>query len=659
MKKNLGIFQKGILVFLMIVIAIGAVTIVAIAKTSLENLSIIGTEHLINLEYKLVNLQQFDVLTIEKGVSLINSTETESDRISDDLETRHSLLINSKEIITNDSFSEETSITLESELDGVEPMEQVEIWPPSEKTENEVNFPEDEANLLTDDCLGLRAFYIFGTITDYSNDIDLFKITVPEDGVFDIFGIWVTGLPSQDNLHEDLTLFIENTNGEGFFSQLYDSGTDLERQVLLVQVPAGTYYIGVLASTSHGTRYVNEGYGLRLDFYPDLTVYEAPVKVSNTMTYPWNTIGCLVSTFPNGEKYWGTGTLISQYTVLTSAHMLYDSSKGGEAVSVEFSPGQYQETPGGEIIRPYGSGTTDIIDVDNYYINYERSSYDIAAAHFSEPFLDLTEFLSVQDLGYISDSANFTGYPAVSEGEYTSNSMWSSYGENIWRSSYLSVTDAYSAKGSSGSLAWVYEQDTETYKIAGILSTGSYFYTAAAINCTYAIGIDLRDWKYWVPEAERGIKGYIEFEGKEPGDKYWAWVIITHQDMGATSWNFTLEYDGAFQFDDIENGNYTLQIQKRGYLTRQIKDVFVQDNVLIISDIDNPIIMWAGDSDYKTGVDTGDLARAIASLGLVEGDEGYNGVYDFNDENGVDTGDLALVIKNLGLTSDDYPDWIW
>jgi len=67
-----------------------------------------------------------------------------------------------------------------------------------------------------------------------------------------------------------------------------------------------------------------------------------PDPVADTKVAPYKFIGLLKMTFPNGKKYFGTGTVIAKsnendsHYVLTCAHNLYDSEDGGKATKIEF-----------------------------------------------------------------------------------------------------------------------------------------------------------------------------------------------------------------------------------------------------------------------------------------------------------------------------------
>ncbi|WP_020475574.1 trypsin-like serine peptidase [Zavarzinella formosa] len=63
-------------------------------------------------------------------------------------------------------------------------------------------------------------------------------------------------------------------------------------------------------------------------------------QVTNTTVAPFDGVGLLEMTFPNGKVYTGTGTLIDGTHVLTAAHNLFDNRDGGKATKITFTPAQ-------------------------------------------------------------------------------------------------------------------------------------------------------------------------------------------------------------------------------------------------------------------------------------------------------------------------------
>lgn len=66
--------------------------------------------------------------------------------------------------------------------------------------------------------------------------------------------------------------------------------------------------------------------------------------VDNPSGFPYCTIGFLEGEFPNGERTYGTATMISKNLAITSAHVIYNSEKGGIAQDLVFIPGLSKNT---------------------------------------------------------------------------------------------------------------------------------------------------------------------------------------------------------------------------------------------------------------------------------------------------------------------------
>jgi len=63
------------------------------------------------------------------------------------------------------------------------------------------------------------------------------------------------------------------------------------------------------------------------------------IRVTDTETYPWNTVGFIGNTYPSANSYRGSGAIVSPYMVLTAGHMVYNwDDEGGYVSSFNFSP---------------------------------------------------------------------------------------------------------------------------------------------------------------------------------------------------------------------------------------------------------------------------------------------------------------------------------
>lgn len=84
-------------------------------------------------------------------------------------------------------------------------------------------------------------------------------------------------------------------------------------------------------------------------------------RVTPTTEFPWNTMGQLIMTFPNGKTYSGTGVLVDPQHVLTAAHNLFGNDIGGWAKEVWFIPARDGDD------RPYGTMPAKTIFVTEEY----------------------------------------------------------------------------------------------------------------------------------------------------------------------------------------------------------------------------------------------------------------------------------------------------
>lgn len=62
--------------------------------------------------------------------------------------------------------------------------------------------------------------------------------------------------------------------------------------------------------------------------------------VTNTYLYPYRAIAFLEITWSNGQTTIGTGFFVGPDQVVTNAHVIYNNSRGGEAVNITVTPGK-------------------------------------------------------------------------------------------------------------------------------------------------------------------------------------------------------------------------------------------------------------------------------------------------------------------------------
>jgi V8-like Glu-specific endopeptidase len=185
-------------------------------------------------------------------------------------------------------------------------------------------------------------------------------------------------------------------------------------------------------------------------------------RVTDTETYPWNTIGYVGNRYASGRAYRGSGAIVTPYMVLTAGHMVYDwSTEGGYTGSMTFSPGQRQLAAGGAVTRPYGQFTASRWETNGNYIDALRTNpgfqfdYDYGAVFFDTSFASIglrTYMPVVFDVAPLS--IHLAGYPLSVQGEANSQAMWHSFGDVISVTDRIIYYDADTTGGNSGGPVW-------------------------------------------------------------------------------------------------------------------------------------------------------------------------------------------------------------
>ncbi|MEH6954566.1 hypothetical protein, partial [Neobacillus drentensis] len=164
--------------------------------------------------------------------------------------------------------------------------------------ESEANNGTDQANVISNNFTGNLGYYIYGKINNYYYDLDYYKFTVPSDGQFDLMGVWLDDYYG-NGWEDDLAIGLEDQNGNtimyGSLRNLSSGGTYKYINTFLKQ---GTYYIVAFQSSSYRYLYVDQPYGLIMNFSPSQTQtpytlsfnsqggsYVAPVTANSGSTF--------------------------------------------------------------------------------------------------------------------------------------------------------------------------------------------------------------------------------------------------------------------------------------------------------------------------------------------------------------------------------------
>ncbi len=199
--------------------------------------------------------------------------------------------------------------------------------------ETEPNNTIYEANLVNDNYYGQVYYYIVGTITDNSFDLDYFRFDVTQSGTFDMIGFWF-GDYFMQGLEDDLVIALVDENDDVIkWSQEINPGPD-GFQLLVCHVDPGTYYILVFQISDSGYKYIGEEYLIIVEFYADddscvVSTPQRPTGPADGTTntsYTYSTGGSSCSAGHNVEYRfdWGDGTY-SNWSISTDANKTWNA----------------------------------------------------------------------------------------------------------------------------------------------------------------------------------------------------------------------------------------------------------------------------------------------------------------------------------------------
>lgn len=131
--------------------------------------------------------------------------------------------------------------------------------------------------------------------------------------------------------------------------------------------------------------------------------------VDDTTASPYRNICFLESTFPDGTKMRGSGTLVYFDVVLTAAHVIYSHDHGGWATSVEVVPGMKNYTT-----RPLGATIATQLNSNTEWTQNKNYEWDWAMVDLK------SSFSTWQLFGYYKDYSKQNGTTVTTIGYPTS-----------------------------------------------------------------------------------------------------------------------------------------------------------------------------------------------------------------------------------------------
>lgn len=114
--------------------------------------------------------------------------------------------------------------------------------------------------------------------------------------------------------------------------------------------------------------------------------------------------------------------------------------------------------------------------------------------------------------------------------------------------------------------------------------------------------------------------------------------------------------EGFFFIEGIEkNISYTVNIKKKGYLSRKIEIVNENENIMV-GTAEKPIEMWIGDIDEDGAINMADIVKVATKFNKIKGDELFNADFDLNKDNAINMIDIMIIAKHFNSIMENYPE---
>ncbi len=161
------------------------------------------------------------------------------------------------------------------------------------------------------------------------------------------------------------------------------------------------------------------------------------------------------------------------------------------------------------------------------------------------------------------------------------------------------------------------------------------------------------------PVRGYSITGYVasEFTSNNPGLTKSGFRV----EVSGTGMSASTDVNGSFRIDNVPTnlGGYTVKVSKANYISREIRNVVVNNSNVTLGSQSSPIIMWPGDiainGSQDSAINMSDILQMASRFNGVQGDGRYEQSYDFNADNVINMSDVLIIARYFNKTSSDYP----
>ena len=172
----------------------------------------------------------------------------------------------------------------------------------------------------------------------------------------------------------------------------------------------------------------------------------------------------------------------------------------------------------------------------------------------------------------------------------------------------------------------------------------------------YGQGVDCGAYEFGTgsPNSKTfSLSGYISCNIKTHNTEINKGIKVEIIETGAYIYT---DSDGYFQLENVpyNDKGYLLRISKSKFLTREISDIRVVEN-MVIGSKSTPVTIWSGDINLDGALTIEDILLISKVLNSVIKDSSYDSLMDLNSDTAINLEDVMIIAKNFGKKATDYP----
>ncbi len=283
------------------------------------------------------------------------------------------------------------------------------------------------------------------------------------------------------------------------------------------------------------------------------------VPLSSVQIAPWYNVGFQSNTYPTNESFRCTAFAVTPNVALTNGHCVFNSGRGGYVTSARFTPGQFQASAGGSVIRPFGGPYNAVAwETNPTYLTdpADAAAHDYAAMFFETGFdtIGINTFVPLV-FNAVPDQVEIIGYPGTAQGQPT-QTMWTDTGAATIASDNRILTYvADSSGGNSGGPMWHWVNGSP--RVVGIHAFGSTNFNGGPRLSSHNLNI-INEWLQWTPDGQGSDDigdSLSTAEATLLGPAAGSYEIVTELGDGDFA---TLDVD-LFQFSAVAGSTVTIQ----------------------------------------------------------------------------------------------------